>query len=85
MKPQHLAWLATLATPALTLAQGNTTLYGIADAGVRHTAGMTAANAPSAASATSLASGVNNTSRFGLRGREELGVVSTRSSTLKPV
>lgn len=73
MKPQHLAWLAALATPALTLAQGSTTLYGIADAGVRHTTGMTAANAPSTASANSLASGVNNTSRFGLRGREELG------------
>ena len=73
MKPRHLAWLATLATPALALAQTSTSVYGIADAGVRHTTGMTAANAPSAASATSLASGVNNTSRFGLRGREELG------------
>ncbi len=34
---------------------------------------MTAANAPSAASASSVVSGVNNTSRFGLRDREDLG------------
>ncbi|MDD2546364.1 MAG: porin [Burkholderiaceae bacterium] len=73
MKMKH-CWLTVLvATPALAWAQSSLTLYGIADAGVRHTSGMGAANAPSPASATSLASGVNTTSRFGLRGREDLG------------
>lgn len=78
MTPKHLALAAALATPALAtpvvaLAQSSLTLYGIADVGVRHTTGMTAANAPSSASVSSVASGVNNTSRFGLRGREDLG------------
>lgn len=73
MKPQHMALLATLALPTWALAQSSTTVYGIADAGVRHTSGMTAASAPSAASTTGVASGVNNTSRLGFRGREDLG------------
>lgn len=73
-KLSHFCLVAsTLASPALTFAQSSVTLYGIADAGVRHTSGMSAANAPSPASTTSLASGVNTTSRFGLRGREDLG------------
>lgn len=73
MTPKHLALAAALATPALAMAQSSLTLYGIADVGVRHSSGMTAANAPSAGSVSSLTSGVNNTSRFGLRGREDLG------------
>ena len=78
MTPKHLplaAALATLAlaTPVVALAQSSLTLYGIADVGVRHSTGMTAANTPSSASVSSVASGVNNTSRFGLRGREDLG------------
>lgn len=78
MTPKHLALAAALATPALAtpvvaLAQSSLTIYGIADVGVRHSTGMTAANAPSSGSVSSVASGVNNTSRFGLRGREDLG------------
>lgn len=66
---------AALSAPALVLAQqgSSPTIYGILDAGVRHTSGLTAANAPSAASSNSLASGVNSTSRIGFRGREDLG------------
>lgn len=55
-------------------AQGSTvTLYGIADAGVRHASGMTAGGAPGAGSTTSLNSGILSASRWGLRGSEELG------------
>lgn len=65
---------AALIVPAIAFAQqGSPTLYGIVDASVRHTSGLTAANAPSAASANGLASGVNSTSRIGFRGREDLG------------
>lgn len=65
---------AALSLPAIALAQqGGPTVYGIVDASVRHTSGLTAANAPAAASANGLASGVNNTSRIGFRGREDLG------------
>lgn len=63
----------TLATPGLALAQSSLTVYGIADAGVRTTSGMTASNAASPHSASGVASGVNNTSRLGFRGREDLG------------
>lgn len=66
--------VAALSVPAITFAQqGGPTVYGIVDAGVRHTSGLTAANAPAPASATGLASGVNNTSRIGFRSREDLG------------
>lgn len=70
---KHLALTAMMTAPALAMAQSSTTMYGIADVSVRRTAGMTAANAPSPASTTSVASGVNNTSRLGFRGREALG------------
>jgi len=70
-KPLLAAMLA--AAPACVLAQSSLTLYGIADAGVRHVSGMTAANAASPSSTTAISSGVNNTSRFGFRGREDLG------------
>lgn len=69
-----LAAAAALAVPALACAQSSVTIYGIADLGVRRTSGLSATNAavPSG-SATALASGVNNTSRLGFRGREDLG------------
>ncbi|RQO81580.1 porin [Acidovorax sp. FJL06] len=73
MPAKKLVLTAAFAAPAIALAQSSLAMYGIADAGVRHTAGMSAANAPSAASTTGLASGVNTTSRFGFRGREDLG------------
>ncbi|GAA6121224.1 porin [Acidovorax sp. FG27] len=66
--------LALAAAPALALAQPSSlTIYGIADAGVRHTSGLTAANAASDGSTNGVASGVNSTSRLGFRGREDLG------------
>jgi len=73
MKLKYFALALPFAAPALAVAQSHLTVYGIADAGVRHSSGMTASNAPSALSSSSVASGVNNTSRLGFRGREDLG------------
>jgi len=73
MKFRHLALAVPLAAPVLAIAQSSLTLYGIADLGVRRASGLTAANAASDASSSSVSSGVNNTSRLGLRGREDLG------------
>ena len=65
---------AALTVPAIAFAQqGGPTVYGIVDASARHASGLTAANAPAAASVNGLVSGVNNTSRIGFRGREDLG------------
>ncbi len=73
MAYRSLAAAAALCAPALAFSQTSLTVYGIADAGVRYGSGLTAANAPAATSTTGVASGVNSTSRFGLRGREDLG------------
>ncbi len=64
---------AAACAPLLASAQSSVNIYGIADLGIRHTSGMTAANAPSPSSSNGVSSGVDNTSRFGLRGREDLG------------
>lgn len=65
---------AALTVPAIAFAQqGGPTVYGIVDASARHASGLTAANAPAAASVNGVASGGNNTSRIGFRGREDLG------------
>lgn len=54
-------------------AQSNVTLYGIADLGVRYSNGINAGNAPVAStSTTALTSGINNTSRWGMKGQEEI-------------
>ncbi|WP_404303258.1 porin [Alicycliphilus denitrificans] len=66
------ALLAATAAPAFAQASG-ATLYGIVDLGVRHASGLTPGYAPSADSRASLNSGVDNTSRWGLRGSEDLG------------
>jgi predicted porin len=73
MSVKSLALTATLATPLCAIAQSGLTLYGIADTGLRYTSGLSAANAASTGSGWGVASGVNNTSRFGFRGREDLG------------
>jgi len=73
MSLQRIALTTVLFTPLLATAQSSVTLYGIADAGVRHTRGLSAGNAASPSSTTALSSGVDNTSRFGFRGREDLG------------
>jgi predicted porin len=68
------AFALLLAASGACLGQGGAVLYGIADAGVRYGKGLTAANAPMAGGAQpSVSSGVNNTSRWGLRGQEDLG------------
>lgn len=56
------------------MAQGtNVTLYGVVDLGPRNGSGLTASNAPTAGSSYSLGSGIHTTSRWGLRGTEDLG------------
>jgi predicted porin len=56
------------------LAQSSVSLYGIVDAGVRSLHGLAANNTPLPSGATtSLSSGVDNTSRWGIRGQESLG------------
>lgn len=55
-------------------AQGGIDLYGIVDVGVRSLDGLAAANTPTPPGRTqSLASGVNATSRWGIKGQESLG------------
>lgn len=74
MKYKHVAAGAAVFCALQTaVAQTDLTLYGIADAGVRYASGLNAANRPDAGSTNSMSSGVNRTSRFGLRGREDLG------------
>ncbi|WP_092003703.1 porin [Polaromonas sp. OV174] len=54
-------------------AQTGLTLYGIADSGVRYASGLSTANRPGTGTVLGISSGVNRTSRFGFRGREDLG------------
>jgi predicted porin len=49
------------------------TLYGVVDLGLRNGSGLTASNGPAAGSTRSLGSGIHTTSRWGLRGSEDLG------------
>jgi len=78
MKPRQFS-RKTLAALSLGLcasavnAQNSITIYGIADASLRYTHGLSAANAAANGSVLSLSSGVNTTSRWGLRGSEDLG------------
>lgn len=67
------ASLALLAGACAANAQSTVTIYGIADASVRYTDGLNASNAAATGSASAVSSGVNNTSRFGFRGSEDLG------------
>ena len=67
------AFTALFIASGACLAQSGVSLYGIADLGVRSTSGLGASNAPSADRASAVSSGVNETSRWGLRGREALG------------
>lgn len=52
--------------------QGSVRLYGIIDLSVRHASGLTEFT-PSNTSATTMVSGLNNTSRWGIRVQENLG------------
>jgi predicted porin len=71
MKPSvlMLALSATLFTGAAAHAQSNVQIYGLIDAGVDYTTKTNAAGD----SATRVISGGKNTSRWGLRGSEDLG------------
>ncbi|MCE1191440.1 MAG: porin [Acidovorax sp.] len=51
----------------------NVTLYGVMDLGLRHGSGLSASNAPAPGASHSLGSGIHTTSRWGLRGSEDLG------------
>ncbi len=63
--------LLTAAVPAV--AQTSLTLYGIADGSARQVRGLSAANQPGSGTLALQSSGVNRTSRWGVRGREDFG------------
>ena len=73
MKIRTLAAAAALACSGGAFAQSTVTLYGVVDLGLRNGSGLTASNAPASGSAHSLGSGIHTTSRWGLRGSEDLG------------
>ncbi|MES2941005.1 MAG: porin [Pseudomonadota bacterium] len=58
---------------AMAQSGSSLTLYGIVDVSVRHQSGLTAGYARSPGSTTTVASGVGPTSRWGVRGTEDLG------------
>lgn len=71
---QYCTFALLLAANGTCLAQSSAVFYGIADVGTRYTNGLNAANAPTPGGGTpSLSSGVNNTSRWGVHGQEDLG------------
>lgn len=72
LSPAALLCLTALGS-ASAFAQSGVTIYGIADAGLRRSSGVDAAQAASAGSVSALGSGINTTSRWGLRGSEDLG------------
>lgn len=76
MKMKMVAVAAGLCAgfPALAQTTGTSlALYGIVDVSVRHGSGYTSGYARSPANVTSVASGVGPTSRWGVRGTEDLG------------
>lgn len=68
MKKSLIVMAVAAAIPALAQAQSTVTMYGIADAGVMFTD-----KGGTAKSAVQVDSGVQSTSRFGIRGTEDLG------------
>ena len=68
MKKSLIAVAVAAALPTIALAQTNVTMYGIADAGI----GMQDRGGD-AKSAIVVSSGLQSTSRFGIRGTEDLG------------
>ena len=69
MKKSLLAVAVAAALPAAAFAQTNVTLYGILDAGV----GMVDPDGPGSKSSMVVNSGYQSTSRWGIRGAEDLG------------
>ena len=68
-----LACAPAFAQTAASTPSSALTLYGVVDLGLRHTSGLTATNAPAPGSHHSLGSGIHTTSRWGVRGSEDLG------------
>ncbi|HJV00610.1 MAG TPA: porin [Burkholderiaceae bacterium] len=68
------AFTALLLASGTCLAQSGIDLYGIVDVSLRTTSGLGANNAPTPAGIThAVSSGVDETSRWGIKGREALG------------
>jgi predicted porin len=65
---RRLCFLTGLCVAGGASAQSNVTLYGMLDVGLVHDSGL-----PDGHSVTKLSSGIFNGSRWGLRGREDLG------------
>lgn len=64
---------ASLIASGSCLAQSSVDLYGIVDAGLRITTGLSPNNTPSSDHAAAVNSGIDNTSRWGIKGQESLG------------
>lgn len=73
MKTIVAAACAAFFTPFAVAQSAGVTLYGVVDLGLRNGSGLTASNAPAPGSTHSLGSGIHTTSRWGLRGSEDLG------------
>ena len=69
MKKVVFAVLSTLSIAGAAQAQSNVTIYGVLDVGIDNTSNAT----PGKSSQTRITSGGQNTSRWGLRGSEDLG------------
>lgn len=68
-----MALLSAIAgSPALAQPK-DFTIYGIMDLGLRHASGLTGSHLPAGGSQTSVSSGINDTSRWGVRGLTPLG------------
>ena len=78
-RPMRLpALFSALLLPTVVMAQtpappSAVTLYGLLDLGLRQADGLTAAYSAATGRTTGLISGIDNTSRLGLRGAEDLG------------
>lgn len=71
---KHSYLVVMLGVSGSVFAQSAVTPYGIADLGVHYSSGINASNAPVASGSTAaLSSGINNTSRWGIKGQEALG------------
>ncbi len=73
MKKSLLVLAVFGAFSGAAFAQSNVQLYGVIDLGVTHFTGLKPASGAGTASSTGLSSGVDNSSRIGVKGTEDLG------------
>jgi len=77
MKTTYLVAVLAAMGSSLAYAQTNVTVYGVIDAGVRYSSGLglsgTSSPQASPANTAGLASGVDRSGRFGIKGSEDLG------------